>query len=314
MSEQIQPKKAKRPQVKRAPKRVVNGIVLLNKPVGDSSNGILQKVIRAFNAKKGGHTGALDPFATGLLPICLGEATKVSGLLLESDKRYTATLKLGQQTDTGDTEGEVINTLPIPELTQELIESVLRQFEGDIEQIPPMYSALKHQGKPLYFYARQGIEIDRPARPIKILNLSLVSFTDNQIVFDVHCSKGTYVRTLGEDIAKALGTVGHLISLHRTQTGSLLGEDMLTLEEIETQLDACVQPLDVAIDHLQRIDLNSEQADLIRHGGKLEFPQPQTDLVRFYENDICIAVGEWQADKQLLKPKRVFNLPESVAG
>ncbi|GAB6070402.1 tRNA pseudouridine(55) synthase TruB [Thiomicrorhabdus hydrogeniphila] len=314
MSEQIQPKKAKRPQIKRAPKRVVNGIVLLNKPVGDSSNGILQKVIRAFNAKKGGHTGALDPFATGLLPICLGEATKVSGLLLESDKRYTATLKLGQQTDTGDTEGEVINTLPVPKLTQELIESVLRQFEGDIEQIPPMYSALKHQGKPLYFYARQGIEIDRPARPVKILNLSLVSFTDNQIVFDVHCSKGTYVRTLGEDIAKALGTVGHLIALHRTQTGSLLGENMLTLEEIETQLDACVQPLDIAIQHLQRIDLTHEQADLIRHGGKLEFAQPQTDLVRFYENDICIAVGEWQADKQLLKPKRVFNLPESVAG
>ncbi|WP_321323548.1 tRNA pseudouridine(55) synthase TruB [Thiomicrorhabdus sp.] len=301
-------------QFKRPPKRVVNGIVLLNKPVGDSSNGILQKVIRAFNAKKGGHTGALDPFATGLLPICLGEATKVSGLLLESDKRYTATLKLGEQSDTGDTEGEIIKTLPVPELSQNLIESVLAKFMGDIQQIPPMYSALKHQGKPLYFYARQGIEIERPARPIKILNLSLVSFTDNQIIFDVHCSKGTYVRTLGEDIAKALGTVGHLTALHRTQTGSLMGEDMLTLEEIEQQLDACVQPLDIAIQHLQRIDLTTEQADLIRHGGKLEFDKPETDFVRFYENDICIAVGEWQAEKQLLKPKRVFNLPESVAG
>ena len=301
-------------QFKRPPKRVVNGIVLLNKPVGDSSNGILQKVIRVFNAKKGGHTGALDPFATGLLPICLGEATKVSGLLLESDKRYTATLKLGEQSDTGDTEGEIIQTLPVPELSKSLIESVLKQFEGDIEQVPPMYSALKHQGKPLYYYARQGINIERPARPIKIINLTLISFDSNQIIFDVHCSKGTYVRTLGEDIAKALGTVGHLTALHRTQTGSLRGEDMLTLAEIEQQVDACVQPLDIAIQHLQRIDLTTEQADLIRHGGKLECEKPATDLVRFYENNICIAVGEWQTEKQLLKPKRVFNLPESVAG
>lgn len=301
-------------QFKRPPKRVVNGIVLLNKPVGDSSNGILQKVIRVFNAKKGGHTGALDPFATGLLPICLGEATKVSGLLLESDKRYTATLKLGELSDTGDTEGEIIQTLPVPELSKSLIESVLKQFEGDIEQVPPMYSALKHQGKPLYYYARQGINIERPARPIKIINLTLISFDSNQIIFDVHCSKGTYVRTLGEDIAKALGTVGHLTALHRTQTGSLRGEDMLTLAEIEQQVDACVQPLDIAIQHLQRIDLTTEQADLIRHGGKLECEKPATDLVRFYENNICIAVGEWQTEKQLLKPKRVFNLPESVAG
>jgi len=301
-------------QVRRPPKRVVNGIVLLNKPVGVSSNGILQQVLRAFNAKKGGHTGALDPFATGLLPICLGEATKVSGLLLESDKRYTATLKLGEQSDTGDTEGEVVKTQPVPELSESLIQKVFTQFIGDIEQVPPMYSALKHQGKPLYFYARQGIEIERPARPIKILGLSLISFTDNQIIFDVHSSKGTYVRTLGEDIAKALGTVGHLTALHRTQTGSLLGDDMLTFEEIEKQLDDCIHPLDIAIQHLQRIDLTTEQADLIRHGGKLEFPKPDTDLVRFYENDICIAVGEWQAEKNLLKPKRVFNLPESVAG
>ncbi|WP_029407470.1 tRNA pseudouridine(55) synthase TruB [Thiomicrorhabdus sp. Milos-T2] len=301
-------------QFKRPPKRVVNGIVLLNKSAGVSSNGILQQVIRAFNAKKGGHTGALDPFATGLLPICLGEATKVSGLLLDSDKRYTATLNLGEQSDTGDIEGEIIQTLPVPELSEELINQVFSQFLGDIEQVPPMYSALKHKGKPLYFYARQGIEIARPARPIRIIRLSLVSFTANQIIFDVHSSKGTYVRTLGEDIAKALGTVGHLTALHRTQTGSLKGDDMLTLEEIEIQLDDCLHPIDEAIQHLQRFDLTSEQADLIRHGGKLEFAKPETNLVRFYENDICIAVGEWQAEKQLLKPKRVFNLPESEAG
>lgn len=295
-------------QYRRPPKRVVNGIVLLNKPAGVSSNGILQKVIRAFNAKKGGHTGALDPFATGLLPICLGEATKISGLLLDSDKRYTATLKLGEQSDTGDTEGEIINTVPVPPLSEESINQVFEQFTGDIEQVPPMYSALKHKGKPLYYYARQGIEIERPARPIRILGLQLISFDQQQIVFDVHCSKGTYVRTLGEDIAKALGTVGHLTALHRTQTGSLMGDDMLTLEQIEEQLDDCLQPLDIAITHLQRYDLTHEQADLIRHGGKLDFAKPDTDLVRFYEDDVCIAVGEWQEEKQLLKPKRVFNL------
>lgn len=292
----------------RPPKRIVNGIVLLNKPVGVSSNGILQQVIRVFNAKKGGHTGALDPFATGLLPICLGEATKVSGLLLESDKRYTATLKLGEQSDTGDTEGEIIQTLAVPELSADKINAVLAQFLGDIEQIPPMYSALKHQGKPLYFYARQGIEIERPARPIKILKIELISFNQQQMVFDVQCSKGTYVRTLGEDIAKALGTVGHLTALHRTQTGSLSGDDMLTLEQIEQQLDDCVQPIDIAIEHLQRIDLVFEQAQWVRNGGMLRLPKPETDLVRLYENDICIAVGEWHPEKELIKPKRVFNL------
>ena len=303
-----QPKKKKPAQIKRPPKRLINGIVLLNKPAGVSSNGILQKVIRAFNAKKGGHTGALDPFATGLLPICLGEATKVSGLLLDSDKRYTATLKLGEQSDTGDTEGEIIYTQSVPELTADTIHTVLEQFKGEIEQIPPMYSALKHQGKPLYYYARQGIEIERPARPIRILNLQLISFTQSQIVFDVHCSKGTYVRTLGEDIAKALGTVGHLTALHRTRTGSLGAEDMLSLEQIEQQLDACLQPLDIALTHIQRIDLDDGQADFIKVGGKLRLPKPETDLVRLYHNNICIAVGEWQNEKALLKPKRVFNL------
>ncbi len=293
----------------------MHGIVLLNKPAGDSSNGILQKVIRIFNAKKGGHTGALDPFATGLLPICLGEATKVSGLLLESDKRYTATLKLGEKSDTGDTEGEIIQTLPVPELSVELIEAVLEKFKGPIMQVPPMYSALKHQGKPLYYYARQGIEIERPARPIEILDLTLVSFSAEQIVFDVLCSKGTYVRTLGEDIAQALGTVGHLTALHRTQTGSLKGDDMLTLEQIEQQKHACLKPLDIALQHLQRIDLDAQQTQLIKFGQKLELPQPDTQLVRFYDDHgVFFAVGEWQAEKNLLKPKRVFNLDSAEQG
>ncbi len=295
-------------QFKRPPKKYVDGIVLLNKPVGISSNGILQRVMRIFNAKKGGHTGALDPFATGLLPICLGEATKVSGLLLESDKRYTATLKLGQQSDTGDTEGEIIKECAVPTLTRESIEAVFAQFKGDLQQIPPMYSALKHQGKPLYFYARQGIEIERPARAITIKTLNLLSFTDNQIVFDVLCTKGTYVRTLGEEIAVALSTVGHLVALHRTQTGDLKGDEMLTFEEIERQQHASIHPIDIALTHLERIDLSPTEVDLIQHGQMLDHPKPEGELVRLYDNGECFAVGEWSEKQQKLKPKRVFNL------
>jgi tRNA pseudouridine55 synthase len=296
-------------QHRNPPRQIVNGIVLLNKPAGDSSNGILQKVRKIFNAKKAGHTGALDPFATGLLPICLGEATKVSGLLLDSDKRYTATLKLGEQSDTGDTEGEIIRTASVPELSEDSINAVLKQFTGSIEQVPPMYSALKHQGKPLYWYARQGIEIERPARLITIYHLELVSFNANEIVFDVCCSKGTYVRTLGEDIAKALGTLGHLTALHRTQTGSLSGDDMLTLDDIEQQKEACLQPLDIALQHLPRIDLVEAQAMHLLHGGMLRLPKPEMDLVRFYDhNGQFIGVGEWHEKNELIKPKRLFNL------
>lgn len=301
-------------QYRRPPREIINGIVLLNKPAGVSSNGILQQVMRLFNAKKGGHTGALDPFATGLLPICLGEATKVSGLLLASDKRYTATLRLGEQTDSGDTEGEVIQVKPVPTLDPARIESVLAQFRGEIEQLPPMYSALKHQGKPLYHYARKGIEIERPKRPVTIKELNLIRFSPDEIVFDVLCSKGTYVRTLGEDIAQALGTVGHLSALHRTQSGSLSAEQMLTLDEIEQQKKACLQPLDIALTHLQRIDLSAEQARLIRQGQALDLPEPHTPLVRFYDDQgVFFAVGEWQAEKQRLKPKRVFNLETDIA-
>ncbi len=295
-------------QFKRPPKKHIDGIILLNKPVGPSSNGVLQTVMRLFNAKKGGHTGALDPFATGLLPICLGEATKVSGLLLDSDKRYTATLKLGEQTDTGDKEGNITQTQAIPALTQADILNVLSQFMGQIEQVPPMYSALKHQGKPLYYYARQGIEIERPARSIVIKELNLISFKDDTLVFDVMCSKGTYVRTLGEDIAKSLETLGHLTALHRTQTGELSGEDMLTLEEIEAQQFAAIQPIDIALTHLQRFDLSKEEVDLIQHGQMLSYPKPETEFVRLYDEGECFAVGEWSDKKQMLKPKRVFNL------
>ncbi|VAW44289.1 tRNA pseudouridine(55) synthase [hydrothermal vent metagenome] len=295
-------------QFKRPPKKHINGIILLNKPVGPSSNGVLQQVMRLFNAKKGGHTGALDPFATGLLPICLGEATKVSGLLLDSDKRYTATLKLGVQTDTGDKEGHVIHNMEVPSLTKESTQNALLGFMGAIKQVPPMYSALKHQGKPLYYYARQGIEIERSARSIVIKQLNLLSFTGDTIVFDVQCSKGTYVRTLGEDIAIALGTVGHLTALHRTQAGELSGDDMLTIEEIESQKMDCIHPIDIALTNLQRFDLSKEEVDLIQHGQMLPYPKPNAEFVRLYDEGVCFAVGEWSEKKQMIKPRRVFNL------
>jgi tRNA pseudouridine55 synthase len=287
----------------------VDGIVLLDKPEGVTSNGILQKVRRFYSAKKAGHTGALDPFATGLLPICFGEATKVSGLLLDSDKKYIATLKLGLATDTGDKDGEVILEKPLPQLTEQKILSVFEQFTGKIEQIPPMYSALKHKGKPLYEYARKGIEVERPARPLTILSLSLLSFANDIIKFEVHCSKGTYVRTLGEDIAKTLGSVGHLIALHRTQTGDITADQMQSVETLSTGSKEFLLPLDLPLKHLQAIHLTEQDAKLIQQGGKLAVEKPATDLVRFYDqNNVFFGVGEWQYEKNLLKPKRLFNL------
>ncbi|MBN2646860.1 MAG: tRNA pseudouridine(55) synthase TruB [Thiotrichales bacterium] len=301
-------------QFRRAPRQKIDGIVLLNKPVGVSSNGILQKVRGIFNAEKAGHTGALDPFASGLLPICLGEATKVSGLLLDAEKRYTATLKLGVQTDSGDVDGQVLAQAPIPTLSVAQIEQVFAQFCGPILQVPPMYSALKHQGKPLYAYARQGIEIERPARPVTIFSLQLISWQADVIVFDVLCSKGTYVRTLGEDIAHALGTLGHLIALHRTQTGSIRGEQMLTLEQIEIQKTACLQPLDLALQHLPRLDLDLKQTRLLQQGGMLALPKLPHDWVRFYDaNGRFFGIGEWHAVSERIKPKRLFNFVDTFA-
>jgi len=195
--------------------RPVDGIVLLDKPIGLSSNQALQRVRRLFRAARAGHTGALDPLATGMLPLCLGEATKFSQFLLDADKRYITCIQLGKGTTTGDREGDVLTDLPVPELTDEALESVLNRFRGEIEQIPPMYSALKHEGKPLYEYARQGIVIERKRRQVTIADLTLVSRTADTLTLDIRCSKGTYIRTVGEDIGEMLGCGAHLHSLHR---------------------------------------------------------------------------------------------------
>ncbi len=290
--------------------RKIDGWVLLNKPAGVTSNGILQQVRRIYSAKKAGHTGALDPFATGLLPICFGEATKISGLLLDSDKAYIATLQLGQATDSGDKDGKVVKEEEVPALTEDKIKSTLKEFVGDITQVPPMYSALKHQGKPLYYYARKGIEIERVARHVNILELVLESFNSlDEIKFKVSCSKGTYVRTLGEDIAKSLGTIGHLTALHRIKTGSLTADQMVSVATVEANKEACLLRIDLPLEHLSAIHLSKEQTKIVIHGGKLAVEKPVTDLVKYYdvENNF-IGIGEWIAEKNHLKPKRLFNL------
>ncbi len=212
--------------------RMVDGIVVVDKEFGASSNEVLQKVKRIFNASKAGHTGSLDPLATGVLPICLGEATKFSQYLLESDKSYRTTMKMGVQTTTGDREGEVVEERKVA-VTRGDVEGILDQFRGKIEQVPSMYSALKHNGKPLYEYAREGIEIDRPSRGISIYRLDLLDFDGDECVFEVECSKGTYIRTLIEDIGIALGCLGHVAALRRLKAGPYTEFQSYTLEELE---------------------------------------------------------------------------------
>lgn len=298
-------------------KKVVNGIVLVNKAAGLTSRDVVQKVTRIYSAKKAGHTGTLDPFATGLLPVCLGEATKVSGLLLASDKRYIATLGLGVETDTGDHDGEIIEQMAVPPLTQAKIEAVLDTFRGEILQVPPMYSSLKFEGQSLHVYARKGIEIEREPRQVQIMELSLLDFDQHQIRFEVHCTKGTYVRVLGEDIAKALGTVGHLTALHRTQTGVFKADMMRDLDEIAMFRVTNLLPIDIALVDYEAVYLTVEQKNHLWLGGFLFDVKPQNPekdcLVRLYnEHQQIFAIGEWRADKQRLKIKRGFNVDPSL--
>ena len=217
-------------------KSIVSGVLLIDKPQGMTSQQVVSKVkyllkSDVHDSKKAGHTGTLDPMATGLLPICLGEATKFSHYQLDAIKSYQAIIKLGEQTDTGDAEGEIITTIPVPHVTQAMLQSVTEQFLGEIMQVPPMYSALKKDGKKLYELAREGIEVERAARPLTIYQLSLTPLSDQQLQLTVTCSKGTYVRVLAEDIAKALGTLGHLTALRRIQTGDFEIANAITLAD-----------------------------------------------------------------------------------
>lgn len=293
----------------------IHGVVLLDKPAGISSNRALQKVRGIYQARKAGHTGSLDPFATGMLPICLGEASKTAAFMLEAGKRYRATARLGEATTTGDIEGEIIQTCSPVNFDTELLARTLKSFEGQIEQVPPMYSALKHEGRPLYEYARAGIEIERPARSVTIHRLDLADWQSPNLTFDVHCSKGTYIRTLAEDIAKALGSCAHLVALRRTAVEPFDSSPMVTLEQLQDALerdglDEYLLPVDAGLPSWPRVDLDSLQQGKFKHGNQFEFQQSEFPAVKarvYGPQDNLLGLAELTAGG-VLKPLKVFNL------
>jgi tRNA pseudouridine55 synthase len=296
----------------RAPRDLVDGVLLLDKPVGLSSNDALMKAKRILNAKKAGHTGTLDPFATGLLPLCFGEATKFSQDLLEADKTYETVVHLGRATATGDTEGEVTAELPV-DVTVEQIEVVLARFRGPIQQIPPMYSALKREGKALYEYARAGITLEREARPVVIHRLELLDYTAPFLKLSVTCSKGTYIRVLGEDIGAALGCGAHLNALRRTGIGALKADTMVTLEALQASSEprALLAPVDSLLSSFPSIELDEHMAQRFLQGQRLalgETPATQGLLagrVRVYQNGRLLGTAQWQPHG-VLAPERLI--------
>lgn len=289
-------------------RQVVDGVLLLNKPVGITSNAALQKAKWLLNAKKAGHTGTLDPFADGLLPLCFGEATKFSAYLLEADKHYRAVLQLGVTTTTGDPEGEILATREVHASRAE-IEALLPRFTGEIEQIPPMHSALKHQGRPLYEYARAGIEIERPPRRVTIRALELVECDPPRAVLDVQCSAGTYIRTLAQDIGAALGCGAHLTGLKRTAAGGFSLDQAHTLADLEA-LDAPLRPglllpADCLVAHLPAIQLDEADAGALCQGRSVAHATDHQGLVRIYAAPHTF-IGLADADAGCLTPRRLI--------
>lgn len=295
--------------------RDISGILLLDKPQGMSSNACLQQAKRLFQASKAGHTGALDPLATGVLPLCFGEATKVSQFLLEADKRYLTTIRLGERTDTADAEGEIISTRPVGELSRQALVTCLSQFKGDIEQVPPMYSALKHKGQPLYKLARAGQEVERKSRRVTIHDLILHEFDEASLSLEIHCSKGTYVRTIADDLGEALGCGAHVTALRRLQAGVFRLPGCVTPETLQAifdaegteGLDALLQAPDLAIEHLPKATLTAELAGYVRQGQAVMLRQlPSAGLVRLYDEEAFIGIGEILDDGRV-KPHRLIK-------
>ncbi|MDO9139686.1 MAG: tRNA pseudouridine(55) synthase TruB [Methylobacter sp.] len=292
----------------------IHGIVLLDKRLGVSSNKALQEVRRLFNANKAGHTGSLDPLATGLLPLCFGEATKVSALMLDDNKRYQVVVQLGVMTDTGDAEGTVIETKPVPELSIDDILVCLKKFTGEIDQVPPMYSALKLNGKKLYELAREGITVERKARHITIFDLKLLDFAKDQLTLDVFCSKGTYIRSLAEDIGHDLGCGGTVKELRRLEAGQFNINDARTIEQLtamdQQSLQACLINVDKPLEHLPSVHLSDEQAVSINYGQSVELsslPNAIIGTVRMYRAEMFLGLGEMALDGKLA-PKKLFNM------
>ena len=272
----------------RQPRRALHGVILLDKPLGLSSNDALQKVRRLMRAEKAGHTGTLDPLATGLLPLCFGAATKFSQVSLDADKAYRATLKLGQTTTTGDAEGEVLQTRPVTaeQVNAATLAQACAQLRGEIDQVPPMYSALKHQGRALYEYAREGVEIEREARRITIHSIDIVSWQDDQLVMDVRCSKGTYIRTLAQDLGEKLGCGAHLVGLRRTGSGGVTLEGAVTLEALqamtESERDAMLQPVDLLLSDWPEVTLIESEAARFLTGLRRRVKLSDAPQVRVY--------------------------------
>ena len=293
--------------------RNVNGIILLDKAKGESSNYALQRIKRLFHAKKAGHTGSLDPLATGVLPLCLGEATKISQFLLDSDKRYMAKVKLGERTDSGDSEGVVIDVQRRIDVDYDALVQTLTKFEGEIKQLPPMYSALKHHGVPLYKLARKGISIKRKVRAVTIHKIGLMNFDNNIAEIDVTCSKGTYIRTLADDLGQELGCGAHVIELRRLQAGVFSIDQCRGSNELEkikesfglSGLDKVIVPMERAVEKLPEVVLASETARDIRNGQAVSFHElPKSGLVRLYEKENFIGIGIVNADGEVA-PKRL---------
>jgi tRNA pseudouridine55 synthase len=295
----------------RHPRRNIHGILLLDKRLGISSNRALQEVKRLFNANKAGHTGSLDPLATGLLPICFGEATKVSGMMLDDDKRYKVVVQLGIRTDTGDLEGSIVETRPVPEFTVEGIHGILEKFTGAIDQIPPMYSALKQNGKKLYELARDGITVERKARSITIFELKLLAVSKDTLALEVHCSKGTYIRSLAEDIGQELGCGATVKELRRIEAGQFGIEQAKSLEQLQElddpQLLATLIAVDFPLQTIPAVYLNEQQAASTRQGQCLAFAENVLGSVRMYHAAEFLGLGEMRLDGKLA-PKKLFNL------
>ena len=300
---------------KRNPKgRDINGVVLLDKSSGGSSNHVLQQVKRLFDANKAGHTGSLDPLASGLLPICLGQATKVAQFLLDGDKRYFVRGKLGQVSNTGDSEGEIVSFGKTQGIDVNSIENVLLKFIGNINQTPPMYSALKRNGTPLYKLARKGIEVERAQRPVCINEIKFVSYEEEILSLEVSCSKGTYIRTLVEDIGKSLRSGGYVIELRRIGfshfdiTQSRTYEQLLELKKIDLEsLDSVILGADEMLPNIEAIYLDTEQSRDIRQGKKIEFTGFSSiqKLKLYDDNKQFIGIGESNLISEIL-PKRLF--------
>ncbi len=296
----------------------VDGLLLLNKPAGMTSNRALQTVRRLLKAKKAGHTGSLDPAATGMLPLCFGEATKVCAFLLNADKTYRVSAKLGVATDTGDADGKEIASEEVPSLTLAEWAGVLESFLGDSMQVPPMYSALKKGGKRLYELARKGEEVEREPRPIRVDEIELLEAAGTRLVFRVRCSKGTYIRSLVEDIARKAGTVAHTARLHREAVGDFEASAMVDIEHAERlaaagQLEGALMPPDVALVAFEQVDISAENEEKFRAGQAVEVDSAvASGLVRVYGGDnLFVGVGEL-TDDGFLAPRRVFRGPEKT--